>query len=79
MGVSFYSWSRWTISTTSRYLEFFLFEKLKDLVNVFHIFLLEMPTWFGFFERSVSKDFYAQHKLCEISPFTTTEVNPSFK
>ena len=45
------------MSTTSRYLEFFLFKKFKDFVNVFYIFSLEMPTQFGFFERSVSKDF----------------------
>jgi len=71
MRVSFHSWRRWTISTTSRYLEFFLFRKLKDFVNVFHMLLL--------FETSVSKDFWAQHKLWRISPFITTEVNPSFK
>jgi len=29
---------------TSRYLVFFLFKKIKDFVNVFYIFLLEMLT-----------------------------------
>jgi len=36
MGVRCYSWSKWKISTTSRYLVLFLFEKLKAFVNVFY-------------------------------------------
>jgi len=40
-GVSFYTWSRWAISTTSCYFVFFLFKKRKDFVSVFCIFLLD--------------------------------------
>ena len=36
--VSFYSLSRWTKSTTSRYLVFFLIKKLKDFANGFYMF-----------------------------------------
>jgi len=37
-------------------LVFFLFKKFKVFVNVFYIFLLEMPKYF-IFQGSVSKDF----------------------
>jgi len=53
IGVSFYSRNRWTITTTSRYLVFILFRKLKVFVKVFYMFLLVSC----FFERSVNKGF----------------------
>jgi len=53
IGVSFYSRSRWTKTTTSRYLVFILFRKLKVFINVFSMFLLVSCN----FERSVNKGF----------------------
>jgi len=45
MGLSFYSWNRWTISTNDFTPHgVFLFEKLKDFINIFYIFFFEMPT-----------------------------------
>jgi len=35
----------------------FLFKKIKDFVNVFYIFLLEVASQSSVFERSVSRDF----------------------
>jgi len=72
MGVGkFYSTSRWTISTTSHYLVFFLFKKSSRISSTYlHIFTRDAPK---LFERSVSKDSKQCTNCGRISPFTKTQ------